>query len=220
MMGGCSTQGRFVRRPVALFPSMNDVLQEQPLCTALSMGSEAVARASRSRSVAAEDDGLGLYLGVARMGARGLDGIMGFLPSASRVDPRNRDNTRPQFSPGLVIVNALSERLQLETCRDGQRWRQRYQRGSQVLLTRVEASDHTGTSITYKVDRDLIPARFRVKNLRACISSVAADAPEVSFSFHDRRVSAPLPPRAPSNVEHNPRSQGASSHFRAATSAY
>src|ERR671921_640887 len=49
---------------------------------------------------------------------------------------------------GVSVVNALSERLEVEVRRDGHVWRQAYERGApQGALVRGEAAKETGTTI-------------------------------------------------------------------------
>ncbi len=60
---------------------------------------------------------------------------------------------------GASVVNALSERLDIEICRDGYRWTQSYERG--VPLTGVQRGDpatETGTTITFLPDADIFEA--------------------------------------------------------------
>jgi DNA gyrase subunit B len=57
---------------------------------------------------------------------------------------------------GVSVVNALSERLELDIRRDGYRWTQTYERGKPLgPLTRGEATEETGTIITFLPDGDI-----------------------------------------------------------------
>jgi DNA gyrase subunit B len=57
---------------------------------------------------------------------------------------------------GVSVVNALSERLQLEVSRDGQVWRQDYARGKpQNQLTATAATQATGTTLTFQPDPEI-----------------------------------------------------------------
>jgi DNA gyrase subunit B len=57
---------------------------------------------------------------------------------------------------GVSVVNALSERLQLEISRDGAIWTQEYERGHpQGPLSDGTATDSTGTSITFLPDDEI-----------------------------------------------------------------
>jgi DNA gyrase subunit B len=57
---------------------------------------------------------------------------------------------------GISVVNALSERLQLEISRDGAVWRQDYERGRpQADLAKGETTDAHGTTITFLPDAEI-----------------------------------------------------------------
>ena len=57
---------------------------------------------------------------------------------------------------GVSVVNALSERLHLEISRDGHVWTQDYERGKpHGDLAKGEATDATGTSITFLPDDEI-----------------------------------------------------------------
>ena len=69
---------------------------------------------------------------------------------------------------GVSVVNALSERLQIEVRRDGFAWTQEYERGKpQGLLEKGAATKETGTSITFLAGRrDHGDARLRLHDAR------------------------------------------------------
>jgi DNA gyrase subunit B len=57
---------------------------------------------------------------------------------------------------GVSVVNALSGRLEVEIRRDGFIWRQAYEKGDPVdRLSRGEATDETGTTITFWPDESI-----------------------------------------------------------------
>ena len=73
---------------------------------------------------------------------------------------------------GVSVVNALSERLNVEVQRDGYRWTQDFILGDPVApLERLEATDETGTTVTFYASHeifettvysyDTLAARFR-----------------------------------------------------------
>ena len=70
---------------------------------------------------------------------------------------------------GVSVVNALSEKLDVEIRRDGYVWRQDYMRGvPQGPLEQGEATDETGTIITFLPGRRGVrDARLRVLDARA-----------------------------------------------------
>jgi len=57
---------------------------------------------------------------------------------------------------GVSVVNALSERLEVQVKRDGYTWTQRYERGTPVTeLIRGEPTSQTGTTITFLPDAEI-----------------------------------------------------------------
>jgi DNA gyrase subunit B len=57
---------------------------------------------------------------------------------------------------GLSVVNALSEALEVEVRRDGKVWAQQYRRGEpQAPLAEVGVTEHRGTTVTFKPDREI-----------------------------------------------------------------
>ena len=57
---------------------------------------------------------------------------------------------------GVSVVNALSQRLDVEVRRDGYRWTQSYERGVPTgPLARHEATDATGTTVTFWADEEI-----------------------------------------------------------------
>ena len=54
---------------------------------------------------------------------------------------------------GVSVVNALSERLEIDVSRDGRRWHQEYRRGKPTgPLTPVKSAKRTGTTVTFWPD--------------------------------------------------------------------
>src|SRR5204862_1060116 len=54
---------------------------------------------------------------------------------------------------GVSVVNALSERLEVEVRRDGFKWHQTYQRGAPLgPIEKGEPTEDTGTTITFMPD--------------------------------------------------------------------
>jgi DNA gyrase subunit B len=57
---------------------------------------------------------------------------------------------------GVSVVNALSEWLEVEVCKDGARYMQRYERGVPVApLARIGEAVENGTTVTFRPDTDI-----------------------------------------------------------------
>ncbi len=60
---------------------------------------------------------------------------------------------------GVSVVNALSERLEIEIRRDGKVWRQTYERGEpNSAFESIGTTDNTGTRVTFHPDPEIFPS--------------------------------------------------------------
>ncbi len=57
---------------------------------------------------------------------------------------------------GVSVVNALSEYLIAEVCRDGEKWQQEYQRGkAKSKIKKIGTCKNSGTTVTFKPDKEI-----------------------------------------------------------------
>ncbi len=100
---------------------------------------------------------------------------------------------------GVSVVNALSERLDVEVRRDGYAWRQTYERGKPVApLERGEPTRETGTTITFLADSDIFEAldydfkvleermretAFLTRGLKISVLDERGDGQQVEFMY-------------------------------------
>ncbi len=100
---------------------------------------------------------------------------------------------------GVSVVNALSERLDVEVRRDGYRWRQSYERGAPLApLERGEPTQETGTTITFQPDADVFETldfdfttieermrdtAFLTRGLRIAITDERGEGHSVEFQY-------------------------------------
>ncbi len=93
---------------------------------------------------------------------------------------------------GLAVVNALSEHLELTTCRDGGRWVARWRRGALVSpLRRVGDARETGTTVRFRPDPDIFPGQtMRIAPVRARLDELAALTGTLRFRLRDERPDA------------------------------
>ena len=85
-----------------------------------------------------------------------LEVVLTTLHAGGKFDGKSYAVSGGLHGVGVSVVNALSERLEVEIRRDGYLWRQSYQFGDPVSgLSRGEATTETGTIITFWPDRQI-----------------------------------------------------------------
>ena len=91
---------------------------------------------------------------------------------------------------GLSCVNALSRWLEVEVRRNGQVYRQRFERGCPASqMTVVGQADTTGTKVTFKPDEDIFEqTKFRYETLATRLREVAYIVKGLKVSLSDERT--------------------------------
>lgn len=94
------------------------------------------------------------------------------------------------FAAGLAVVNALSERLEVEVRRDGARWTIAFVRGKLVEpLTRIGGTSEQGTMVRCRPDPQIFgAARLDRAAVAARIDELAWLTPKLHWSFQGREV--------------------------------
>ncbi|MFG2824545.1 DNA topoisomerase (ATP-hydrolyzing) subunit B [Kitasatospora sp. NPDC048365] len=91
---------------------------------------------------------------------------------------------------GISVVNALSTRLAVEIWTDGARWTQEYKSGAPIApLDRHEATERTGTSVTFWADGDIFETTvYSFETLSRRFQEMAFLNKGLTISLTDERV--------------------------------
>jgi len=143
-------------------------------------------------SVTVADDGRGIPVDTHEEYDRpAVEVIMTVLHAGGKFDKESYQVSGGLHGVGVSVVNALSERLEVEVRRNGAVWREAFARGEPEGLERVrdmEPDEETGTEITFWPDGDIFETvEFTTSTLANRLRELAFLNPGVRIALDDER---------------------------------
>jgi len=142
-------------------------------------------------SVTVVDDGRGIPVGeISRFKKSAVEVVLTMLHAGGKFGGGGYKVAGGLHGVGLSVVNALSEWLRVEVCRDGGKYSQDYERGKPTSkLERVEACRKTGTTIKFKPDHKVFEELdFKHETITQRLREVAYLNAGLEISLNDKRT--------------------------------
>ncbi|MFW6193105.1 MAG: DNA gyrase subunit B, partial [Gemmatimonadota bacterium] len=144
-------------------------------------------------SVTVVDDGRGIPVDEhPTEGVPGVELALTTLHAGGKFDKESYKVSGGLHGVGVSVVNALSEWLEVEVKRDGNVWTQRFERGLKTNeLQEGEATDETGTRITFRPDPEIFTVtRYNWDTLAGRLRELAYLNRGTRITFRDEREAA------------------------------
>ena len=143
-------------------------------------------------SVTVGDDGRGIPVDMHKGEKKpAIEVVLTTLHAGGKFDHRSYKVSGGLHGVGVSVVNALSEWLEAEVKRDGKVYHQEYERGKTASkLTVIGKAKTTGTSITFKADKDIFvcPLEFSYDTLSNRLRELAFLNKGLKIKIKDERT--------------------------------
>ncbi len=112
---------------------------------------------NKDESISIEDNGRGIPVDKHPVKKKpAVEVILTTLHAGGKFDSKTYAVSGGLHGVGVTVVNFLSEYLEVEICRDGAKWHQRYEIGKVATkLKSIGKSKSTGTKIIFKPDKEI-----------------------------------------------------------------
>ena len=110
----------------------------------------------KDSSILVKDDGRGIPVEKHESGLSALEVVMTKLHAGGKFDKETYKVSGGLHGVGISVVNALSEWMETEICRNGKVYYQRYNRGvAEEQIKVIGDTEATGTTIRFKPDAEI-----------------------------------------------------------------
>ncbi|GMV35840.1 MAG: DNA gyrase subunit B [Fimbriimonadales bacterium] len=141
------------------------------------------------RTCSVRDNGRGFPIDIhEETGLSGLETVMTMLHAGGKFGGRGYKVSSGLHGVGVSVVNALSKWLEVEVCRDGALYKQRYERGVTVTpLKKLGKCRERGSLVTWSADETIFKEHcYDPKLMLARIRDLAYLNPKLTFVWHDK----------------------------------
>jgi len=145
---------------------------------------------AEDNSVTVVDDGRGIPVDIHPTQKRpALEVVMTTLHAGGKFDHKAYKVSGGLHGVGLSVVNALSAWCEVEVCREGTVYFQRYERGvPQDRLKQIGGRERSGTKVTFLPDEEVFESiDFSFDTLSQRLRELAFLNPGLKISIHDSR---------------------------------
>lgn len=150
-----------------------------------------IVKINKDNSVLISDDGRGMPVGIhPKMGKPTVEVIMTILHAGGKFGGGGYKVSGGLHGVGASVVNALSAECEVTVNRDGEVWRQRYERGVAVTgLDKIGTTDKHGTTTYFKPDHEIFEElEFDYDTLAQRLRELAFLNKGVKITFNDDRI--------------------------------
>ena len=143
-------------------------------------------------TVTVEDDGRGIPVGInSKAGIPAVEVVFTVLHAGGKFGGGGYKVSGGLHGVGASVVNALSNWLEVEICRDGKVYKQRYERGKTMYpLKEIGTcdSDKTGTKVTFSPDGSIFETTtFDFNTLKVRLRETAFLTKNLRITLQDKR---------------------------------
>ena len=152
---------------------------------------------NKGNTITVEDNGRGIPVGINHdSGKTAVEVVFTILHAGGKFGGGGYKVSGGLHGVGASVVNALSEWLEVEICRDGKIYRQRYERGEVAYPLEIVGDcleEKTGTKVTFKADDEIFETTvYEFDILKQRLREMAFLTKNLRIELYDLREEEPV----------------------------